>query len=809
MSGLKTLLALSAYVLLLLPVQAEEPAIIKAELKIFKIEEIRVPRDSVQYFYLPIPGGDRTDKIRGFKYIIELPEGVEMAEQLRFTGCNSFARPQLAYPKTTKKELGGGRSELELLLPGIGSTYAALWISSGGEYSECAALTGTSERWELFSGDYTAPPLIENTGENAHVWLLRWASFPECRQAKLSHKSRGIVDADDFVIREKASGKIVFEEKFENGLGLFKDVSGMKIIEQDGNKFVRMITDDTNASTQQGMVSVNGLKITPGTEYQITCKARVSVSVLPDNLSFVPLWIRISEKLVGAAEMKAHYEYDIDGKHVRGPDDTLRIVPDDRSPRFSALESILWSSAENSMNRQSLLMREYLVGLTSVSGIKTHLTSLGLNPWNPLFNGNLDEVSLLDPLCEIVRKHGMKAIPYIAYASYNSKNLEYYSVLRSDEYMREYVSQFGKCKIGKVFGWCQSRMLSAQKDYWRVYCGMFEKAAAVNKWDGLMWDFEQPNMLGSGNSECACFCPECVAAFKKFSGISDFSKIPETPAMLLEGCDFDKFVEPARSILMNYPLEWMKFRAAQNAEMWHSFMIAVRKSNSNALFYLYSGTYQDQRPLKGPWRSGEYYGVHLPTAGKYDVDLFLEHGYSMLGKRGWEIRLAKAAVNTNSSKMIGVINTVGSHFSVGDAVFRTAKNQALQSVAQTEANGYQIYRWDDFDSQTWMQIREANTALAHFEDFFTKGSHFDALSQIDNPKLEHSVWLKGEDRVILIYNNTGNDEKVKIKTDCGVNFASYRYAALNYYTGEKYNDPENITCVVPKWNTAVIHIKAN
>ena len=63
--------------------------------------------------------------------------------------------------------------------------------------------------------------------------------------------------------------------------------------------------------------------------------------------------------------------------------------------------------------------------------------------------------------------------------------------------------------------------------------------------------------------------------------------------------------------------------------------------------------------------------------------------------------------------------------------------------------------------------------------------------------------------MILVYNNTGNDEKVKIKTDCGVNFASYRYAALNYYTGEKYNDPENITCVVPKWNTAVIHIKAN
>ena len=171
MSGLKTLLALSAYVLLLLPVQAEQPAVIKADLKIFKIEEIRVPRDSVQYFYLPIPGGDRTDKIRGFKYIIELPAGVEMAEQLRFTGCNSFARPQLAYPKTTKKELEGGRSELELLLPGIGSTYAALWISSGGEYAECAALTGTSERWELFSGDYTAPPLIENTGEigRAHV----------------------------------------------------------------------------------------------------------------------------------------------------------------------------------------------------------------------------------------------------------------------------------------------------------------------------------------------------------------------------------------------------------------------------------------------------------------------------------------------------------------------------------------------------------------------------------------------------------------------------------------------------------------
>ncbi|MBU0714795.1 MAG: hypothetical protein KJ964_05520 [Verrucomicrobia bacterium] len=780
-------------------------------LEIFPLDKIRTPGNSIQYFYLPVPGGENLQNIRNFKYVIELPEGYDLAEQLHFTGAGSFTRPQLAYPRVTKKTLDNKRSECELSVPGIGSTYVALWISTGCGYAQCAALTGTSGNWEEFDSEYTAPPLLENPMFSASVWVLRWTNHPENRQARLSHKSRGIVDVDDLVIREKKTGKIVFEENFNSGFNSFTNgqKNNVKMEEENGNKFVRFTTDDANAEKQQSIAT--GFKITPGEEYQITCKARVSVSVMPDNLAFIPLWIKTGKAAKEAAEIKAHYEYDIDGKHVRSPEDTLRVIIDDTNARPSALETVLWSAAENSMNTQDERMQDYLVRLTRVCGIKTHLTSLGLNPWQPPFYGNLEGVNLRNRLCEKVRQHGMTAMPYLAFP-YRNMGFDAYASNHPPApgklAFNEYINQFGQTnKASNIYNKCPTRLCDERDDYWQGILKFLQEAAELNKWGGLMWDFEQSNILPIGNSECSCFCAECVEGFKKFSGIQDFSKAPEKRVMLLEGYSFDKLAEPAKSIYMHYPLEWMKFRADQNARMWHSFMGAVKKANPDALFYLYSGTYQDQNLKKGPWHSCERYGVNMPTAGKYDVDLFLEHGYSMLGKRGVEIKLAKEAINTNSRKKIGVLNTVGSHFA-GDAVFTLAKNQAIQSVAQAEAGGFQIYRWDDFDSQIWMQIREAMMALTRFEDFLTKGLRFDALSQINNNKLEHSVWLKGEDKVIFVYNNTANDEKVTVKTDCGVNYAACRFSAQNYYTGEKYNDPANISCVVPKWDTAVIHIQA-
>ncbi|MBU0715679.1 MAG: hypothetical protein KJ964_10025, partial [Verrucomicrobia bacterium] len=123
-------------------------------------------------------------------------------------------------------------------------------------------------------------------------------------------------------------------------------------------------------------------------------------------------------------------------------------------------------------------------------------------------------------------------------------------------------------------------------------------------------------------------------------------------------------------------------------------------------------------------------------------------------------------------------------------------------------DGFQIYSWGGlFDSQTWSLVREGIQVLTTFEDFFLDGTRFDQVATLDEP-LEYSVWIKGEDRVVFIFNNTAKDEKVTLKNDFRVKYAANRVTATNHATGEVYADPEIIACVAPAYDTTIIHFKA-
>ncbi|MBU1734834.1 MAG: hypothetical protein KJ692_06320, partial [Verrucomicrobia bacterium] len=64
------------------------------------------------------------------------------------------------------------------------------------------------------------------------------------------------------------------------------------------------------------------------------------------------------------------------------------------------------------------------------------------------------------------------------------------------------------------------------------------------------------------------------------------------------------------------------------------------------------------------------------------------------------------------------------------------------------------------------------------------------------------------DRVVFIFNNTAKDEKVTLKNDFRLKYASNRVTAENYSTGEVYTDPEIIKCTAPAYDTTIIHFKA-
>ncbi|MBU0715246.1 MAG: hypothetical protein KJ964_07815 [Verrucomicrobia bacterium] len=790
---------------------------------------LHVPADSMQYILLPIPGGEGLDQVRNFKYILDLPEGFELTSNLYLIGQSCFSDLYPVYPSLVKTiKSANNFTRYELGIPGIGCSGVRVWLSS--PYIPVVSITGTGGQWQDFNGE---APGFDSTKA---IWLMRWANSSE---ACIMRLCRGVVDVDDIVVRRKSNGQIVFEEHFNDGsYGAFgrgdraPRKNGVSLEKENDNYFVRIKTGDAEAEIQQSIAAAGtnelGLQSSiPGEDYAVTCRARTVIARTPDNLTYMPVWIKIGG-IQKETEIRAHYEYEINGKRysvpegeyeISGkqysvPEQTLRVIVDDKDVKKpKTLETVLWSQAEDCMGFQPNQTQDYLLDLTKSCGIKTHLTDLMnfvCNPWLSPYYGNVRKMNLRDPLAEKIKQRGMNAMPYIGALFCGNMGLDVYATNHPPAPGRlafnEYINQFGQTnKAINLYNACPTRLCDERGEYWRAILEMLKEGARINKWDGLMMDFEYPNILtvpNKGKSE-SCFCPACIEAFKEYTGIKDVSKPSENKVMLEKDYPFQDLAEPARSILSNYPLEWLKFKGDQKGKMWQSMIKAVREVNPSARFYLYSGSYSPI-PAKAPWHHCEFYGVYPPAAGRY-VDVFMEIHCPLLGKWGLsEIKLMREALGAASGRKLPVLNTV----QTCSPCYPLAKNDAIQSVALTEANGFQIYSWGGmFDSQTWSLVREGIQVLTTFEDFFLKGTRFDQVATLDKP-LDYSVWIKGEDRVVFIFNNTAKDEKVTLKNDFRVKYAANRVTAKNHATGEIYADPETIVCTAPAWDTTIIHFKA-
>lgn len=783
---------------------------------IFRRREVRVPADSVQYLFLPLPGGKDLDSVRDFGYTLDLPVGVELDVEPRLICGSSFATPVLAYPEPARRAAQeDGHTRYELCLPGVGSTGVQVFLSfatSSCGYVSCLSLTGTSGEWHEFDTEFAIPAHLEMPEASARLWVLRWVNHPENRDFRLARQARGVVEVDDLVIRSKRDGAVVYRESFDQGApSTFLPIRtpGVAIIEAENARFARITTDDAVAEVQQSLVTTP-IQFVHGEEYRMSCRARVSASATPDGLCVLPVWLKIGRLAGGVASITCSYSYAVGDQVFRSSAERLQVTVDEADVTPESIETVFWSAAENPMSFQCAPLRDRLVRLTRQCGVKVHLSAVSLNPWLPPLRGDLSGVDLRDPLCDTVKHHGMKVMPYIHNDRIPEDGLAAYSAAHPTESMDEYVNLFGQTAKASRYSRCLTRTTDPAKDYWRDVCGLFEQAARVNRWDGLMWDFEQPVILGLPGPDAAsgtcCFCRACVDAFKRFAGLDDIDRPPDRPMMLAEGYPLDRLAGPARAILANYPLEWLRFRAAQNAGMYSSLLAAVQKSNPAARFFLYSGTYQDQRPLKGPWHHCEFYGVHLPTAGTV-ADAYIVHNYPMVHRGNHsgllEMRLSRQALRRHGRE-VQVLTTVGpTHLSPAGA-YGLGKNETIQAVAEVEADGFHIYRFPAFDSLAWLDIRAGLSAVRHFESFFRKGVRLDLLCAIDNPRLRHCAWLYGEDLVLFVFNDTAADETVTLRTDVGVNVPAQRFTAADYFTGEVYPDPGRITIAVPARDTAVV-----
>ncbi|MBU1855526.1 MAG: hypothetical protein KKC28_00910, partial [Verrucomicrobia bacterium] len=694
---------------------------------------LHVSADSMQYILLPIPGGEGLNQVRNFKYILDLPKEFELVGDLYLIGHSCFGDLHPVYPSSvrtidrdnnfTRYELGG--------IPVKEFTGVSVWLSE--PYIQTIKIFGTGGQWLDFHGD------VPGFTTARAVWLLRWANLRRSIQP-----CRGVVDVDDIVVRRKSNGQIVFEEHFDDGtFGKFKggQKNGVSLEKENNNYFVRIKTGDAEAAIQQSIVASGtnapGIQsLIPGEDYEVTCHARTVITRTPDYLSYMPVWIKIGGKK--ETEIRAHYEYEINGKQYSVPEQKLRVIVEDDVKKPKTLETVLWSEAEDCMGDQPGRVQDYLLDLTKSCGIKLHLTELNLNPWKSPYYGKVNKMDLRDPLAEKIKRRGMNAMPYLGFV-YTDMGFEAYASNHPPApgqlAINEYVNPFGQTNKATNIRFpspCLTRLMDERSEYWRVILKFLKEGARINKWDGLMWDFELCNILcipHTGKRE-SCFCPECIEEFKQYTDIKDITKAPEKKVLLAKDYPFQELMEPARSILSNYPLEWLKFRGDQHGRMWQSMIKAVQEVNPAARFYLYSGSYQAIPTAEAPWHHCEWYGVYPPAAGRY-VDVFMEHHFPMRGKQ-WlpEIKLLREALKAGSGRKLPVLNTVCNL--TGTPRYPLAKNDAIQSVALTEADGFQIYSWGGlFDSQTWSLVREGIQVLTTFEDFFLDGTRFDQVATLD------------------------------------------------------------------------------
>jgi hypothetical protein len=802
------------------------PAVINAEpefVPAFWLDSpMRFPEGSTQYFNIPLLGGSELGNVKDFKIILSMPEDFELEKDLCLPVWSCFGYMMFAYPDRVTEEKGeNGNRNYVLSFDGLGTTGVQVMLSMPheGRYQEVKTVVG-SDGWKEYSRELKISERVSPAC--ASLWILRWSNREGQKIGKNILKCRGIVDVDNIVVRDSDTNDIIYQENFDGA-----ELNGVEFRnsiweKEDGNGFVRIKTTDENTEKQQSAILSMPATLQPGKSYRITFKGRAQIDKTPSGYMSSPVFIKLNKTDLKQAEISCRFSYSIDGKTIETKTEKLPLVIDrsNSSPSPSELEVALWSDAEDAMGGLPEKVQDIILKITKDSGVKMHFTTLHMNPWMPKCGGDVSKMNLRDPLSLKIKSLGMKTAPYISCGFYDWDPAFFNEILA---YLKDYpeeaaINAFGN-KItrgghglrSELPALCPTRLLSGKSKFWDVFLDFIHKASVENKWDGLMWDFEVSNILGMPypvkTEKMGCFCEECVTKFKEKFRIKDLNVAQEGRPQWPSFFPLDNLSETARVIIKNYYLEWMKFRAGQNAEMWDSMIKAVRKNNKDAKFYLYSGSMK-QMPSYGaktapPFHHCEYYGVNLPEAGKY-IDVFMDIHYPLQGLRGLrEIQIARQAARS-SGRPVKVLNTV---FPL-KLRNKLAKNLCINAVAYTMADGIQIYSWSgSFDSQTWFLISEGLRALSDFEEFFLKGIRMNNLAKLDK-NLSYSLWLKGQDRVLFVMNDSSEGKTVNVKNHFSLENSGLRWKASNYFSGEEYSDPSNISLRIPAYDTGVVSFKA-
>ncbi|MFH1905412.1 MAG: hypothetical protein ABIK53_07830 [bacterium] len=431
------------------------------------------------------------------------------------------------------------------------------------------------------------------------------------------------------------------------------------------------------------------------------------------------------------------------------------------------LDTGIWL-AESAFLGHPKIIQDTLIGLAKDSFIKTAFLHAP-NPDEDLPNIKKTARDLVMPveMVNYLKSAGLEVGFYLAWTNGSGSF--------SKDFCRNYPETHSISWNGKPspnFKICQTYILQEGKSknpYWRVFVETAERLVRETQPSALFWDFENyipipsPEFINNPASSdhtmglSACFCQRCVNEFKRIYNIKDLNT-PSKQPIVMEGYPYDKLPEPARSIIKNYPKEWINFSMSRIAQTTELIAQAVKRANPETEFIIYTGLHTHgyfRFEGKGIMRHSENCGISWPLVAPFIDKAMACHnpGFS----RTNEITvlrevLRKAAGGRNVPIISDVyISADGTGEFSGAFYARIIKHIAISGVGGVALSSGQIH---SLSSLEYKEVRQALADIALLEDYFVKGRQVNGLIEIEpqEKNLKSAVWMLGEDRVVVLVN---------------------------------------------------------
>ncbi|MBU0714532.1 MAG: hypothetical protein KJ964_04165 [Verrucomicrobia bacterium] len=357
------------------------------------------------------------------------------------------------------------------------------------------------------------------------------------------------------------------------------------------------------------------------------------------------------------------------------------------------------------------------------------------------------------PYIETMQKVGFNALD----AGGVGDNPEYIGVMRSnkmknignfwyfwwnDQHLKEHpedtaITYDGKKNTSRPLSVCPTIMLQANGRLLKESIVRYTDLVAKKLSDGYCWDLEGPN------SWQICFCPRCLAEFKKFASLSGQEEL--TPEVIKQ-----KYARP-----------WILFACHQSSDYARVVREELKRINPEAEFGVYSGnpSQATMEEYRANWEEIvkyidtaylSYYS-HIPAALDDTFTVGMQKSISLL----------RRSAGRNPLK---VVATLTPGYERGDMIQPTAelnKVQVLRSIA-TGTEGVSFWWWGPFDGKYYQKLAEASTLIADFEEFFLKGKEEDKFISLENPygkNVSSAVRSLGNLHLVLLFNHSPNEKR--------------------------------------------------